>query len=71
MVRNKLVGNGVINQVESVLLARYGLTFSAREREAIQAGGRTVLGAIVSRKSCRELSVTDDGEVTQAQNCRR
>ena len=50
MIRNKLVGNGVIDRAESVLLARYGMAFSAREREAIQAGGRTVLDAIVQRK---------------------
>ena len=50
MIRNKLVGNGVLNEIEQVLLAQRGLVFSAREREAIQAGGRTVLDRIVQRK---------------------
>ena len=39
MIRNKLVGNGVLNEIEQGLLAQRGLVFSAREREAIQAGG--------------------------------
>ena len=50
MIRNKLVGNGVLNEIEQVLLAQRGLVFSAREREAIQAGGRTVLDRVVQRK---------------------
>ena len=56
MIRNKLVGNGVINQIESVFIKRYGIVFSAQEREFIRSGGRTVLDAIVKDKSAGRLS---------------